>query len=47
MPALFSTDVKRCPLAIPVERYAVIALVEIVKFLEVVVLDCSRAALVE
>jgi len=47
MPALPSTDVERGPLAIPVKRYTVLALVEVVEFLEVVVLNCSRAIFVE
>lgn len=47
MPALLSTNVESGPLAVPVERYAVIALVEVVKFLEVVVPNCSSAIFVK
>ena len=47
MSVLPRSNIQRRPLTIPVERYAVIALVELIEFLEVFVFDSSRAILIE
>lgn len=47
MPLLLSTYVQRRPFAVPIERYAVLALVHIVKLLEVVIFDGPSAIHVE
>lgn len=47
MPVLLPSNIERRPLAVPVEWYSFVALVEVVQFLKVVIFDCSSPPFVE
>ena len=39
---LLPTTVQGCPLAVPIKRYAIRALVDLIQLLQIIVLDCPR-----